>query len=443
MSSETAFLKKRLLECEEELARAQELLLIDPVTGFLNERGFLRALSAEMARCLREGSFLALCLVEIQNLEPLQNIHGLYGVQKVLAFVAENIKRQQRAYDLLGTTGRGLFWITAAVKKSSEGAAVAQRLYRFLNQLSYQDQELSFPIKAAVVTRVVCGGHQPSELLNEALKLLPQARLSPEPLILLGGESPEKKSLERELFNAITRGELVLALQPVINTESGQTVFYEVLARYISEDERTLSAGAFMLSVEDLGLFEELDRQILYKALVLLRESPELGKLAINLSQEYVYQNLARDLSAWVKDLKVFPEDLILEINERKSGFSPLVLAQKLSLLKAEGYLLSLDDFGVETSNLFLLRDIPWDFVKVDGRFVRGLLTNEFDRLVLGFLSRCARQRDFRLVAEQVEEERVLREVRKFGVPYAQGFYCGEPQLIPETRYLKPPELKA
>ncbi len=439
MADEKEILKKRLSECEEELARTQELLLIDPVTGFFNERGFLRALSAEMSRCLREGTFLALTLIEIQHLESLQNVYGLYGVQKVLTFIAEHLKRNLRPYDLLGTTARNLLWVVSAIKKTGEGARLAQRVYRLLNELVYDDGDLVFPIRTAIITRIICGGAAPGEILNQSLKLLSEARLAQEPLIVLGGETSQRKSLEREIFRAIAKGELAVALQPVINIHTGKTIFYEVLARFISEGH-TFSAGTFMPSVEHLGLFEELDRQILYKAMVLLKESPEIGKVAVNISQEYALRELSKDLLAWTKSIGIYPEDLILEINERKSTFSPLALSSKLNFLKAEGFTLSLDDFGVESANLFLLRDIPWDLVKVDGRFVRGLLTNDFDRKVLRFLSECASLLGFKLVAEQVEEEKILKEVARYGVFYAQGFYCGEPEIIPETRFLKPPK---
>jgi len=438
MSDDREILKKRLSECEEELARTRELLLIDPVTGFFNERGFLRALSAEISRCLREGSFLALTLAEIQNLESVENLYGLYGVQKVLTFVAEHLKRHLRDYDLLGITPRNHLWIVSSIRKSGEGARLAQRIYRLLNEISYDDGELVFPLRSAVITRIVCGGATPGELLNQSLKLLPEARLAREPLILLGGETPRQKTLEREVFRTIARGELAIALQPVINIQTRKTVFYEVLARFVSEED-TFSAGTFMPSVEHLGLFEEMDRQILYKAMVLLKESPEIGRVAVNISQEYALRDLANEVLEWTRSLEIYPQDLILEINERKSHFSPLALSSKLNFLKAEGFTLSLDDFGVESANLFLLRDIPWDLVKVDGRFVRGLLTNDFDRKVLRFLSDCAALLGFRLVAEQVEEERILKEVARFGVLYAQGFYCGEPEIIPETRLIKPP----
>ncbi len=438
MAEEKEILQKRLSECEEELARTRELLLIDPVTGFFNERGFLRALNAELSRCLREGTFLALTLIEIQNLESLQNIYGLYGVQKVLAFLAEHLKRHLRPYDLLGITAHNLLWVVSAIRKTGEGARLAQRVYRLLNELVYDDQELVFPIRTAVITRIICGGAAPGEILNQSLKLLPEARLVQEPLIVLGEETPRQKSLEKEIFRAIARGELAVALQPVINIQTGKTIFYEVLARFISEED-TFSAGTFMPSVEHLGLFEELDRQILYKAMVLLKESPEIGRVAVNISQEYALRELGKDLLSWTKSIGIYPEDLILEINERKSTFSPLALSSKLNFFKAEGFTLSLDDFGVESANLFLLRDIPWDLVKVDGRFVRGLLTNDFDRRVLRFLADCASLLGFKLVAEQVEEERILREVARYGVLYAQGFYCGEPEIIPETRFLKPP----
>ncbi len=439
MELDREILKKRLAECEEELARTQELLLLDPLTGFLNERGFLRALTAEMSRCLREGTFIALTLIEIQSLDSLQNVYGVYGVQKVLSFIAQQLRKLVREYDLLATTAKGLFWVVSAIRRTGEGARIAERIFQKLNALEYDDGEVAFPIRVAVITRIICGSHSVPEIMNQHLKHLPKARLAQEPLILLGEEDPRRKALESEIFRAISRGELALALQPIINLHTGKVVFYEVLARYVAEND-TFSAQVFMPSVEELGLFRELDRQILYKSLVVLKESPELGKLAINISQEYLSQELERDLLPWTRDLQLFPEDIILEVSERKSSLSPLALASKLHFLKGEGFQLSLDDFGVETSNLILLRDIPWDLVKVEGRFVRGLLTNDFDRQVLRFLSNCSHLLGFKLVAEQVEEKKILAELPRYQVELAQGFFCGEPQIIPETRYLKPPK---
>ncbi|HFC97841.1 MAG TPA: GGDEF domain-containing protein [Thermosulfurimonas dismutans] len=437
MPEDQVFLKKRLAECEEELARTRELLLIDPITGFFNERGFLRALNAEMSRCLREGYFLALTLLEIQGLEAVEGVFGVFGVQKILSFLAEHLKKHLRVYDLLGTTSRNIFWIATPIKRTGEGARIAQRIQELVEDLVYDDGKLTFPVRTTLITRVLCGGSPSAELLHQTLKLLPKARLAREPLVILGSESPEQKSLEQKIFRAIVRGELAVALQPAVNIRTGKVVFHEVLARFISE-EGTVSAGTFLPSVEGLGLFEDLDRQILYKALVLLRNTPEIGRVAVNISPEYVLGNLAQDLLSWIRELDLYPQDVILEIHP-KSTVPPLSLFPKLHFLKGEGFSLSLDKFGNEGVYLSFLRDIPWDMVKVDGGCIRGLITNEFDRRVLGFLSDCALLQGFKLVAEQVEEERILRELTRYGISYAQGFHCGEPELIPETRYVKPP----
>ncbi|OAQ21795.1 EAL domain-containing protein [Thermosulfurimonas dismutans] len=438
MSNYFEILKKRLSECEEELNRAQALLLLDPLTGFFNEQGFKRALSAEMSRCLREDHFVAISLIEIQSLDVLQNVYGVYGVQKVVAFVAQELKRILRKYDILGTTNKGLFWAVCSVKRSSEGAKISERLYKKLNQLVYDDGEIVFSIRVAIITRIVCGTQWIPEILNQHLKLLPKARLAQEPLILLGEENSKRMIIESEIFKTISRGELALALQPIIDIHTKKVVFYEVLARYVSEND-TFPAQVFMPAVETLGLFREMDRQILYKALAVLKESPEIEKLSINISLEYLFRELESDLLRWTKELEILHEAVILEITERKSPFSPLALSSKLHFLKSNGFNLGLDDFGVEISNLFLLREISWDLVKVDGRFIKGLVTNKFDQEVVRFLSGCTKLLKFKLVAEQVEDAHVFNELFRFGIHYAQGFFCGKPEIIPETRFLKPP----
>ncbi|WP_022853376.1 EAL domain-containing protein [Thermodesulfatator atlanticus] len=245
-----------------------------------------------------------------------------------------------------------------------------------------------------------------------------------------------------KISRKITIGEISFALQPIYYSKRLFPIFYEVLARLASK-KGILTPSHFMKIIERLGFRTDLDRVILYKALYYLSEHKELSATSINISIDYLFERLLLDLKQYLKEFSIDKNKVIFELIEHPSQqkFSRKKLYKFLDKLKSQGFKIALDDFGLYHSNFSLLKEFPWDIVKVDGTFIKHITTNNFNKKLLHFLIEIAEMKNFKIVAEHIETNEQAELLKKLGVHYLQGFLLGRPSLIHESQKIVPPLL--
>ncbi|MCX8018079.1 MAG: EAL domain-containing protein, partial [Rhodocyclaceae bacterium] len=130
------------------------------------------------------------------------------------------------------------------------------------------------------------------------------------------------------------------------------------------------------------------------------------------------------------EEVGVRPERIVFEIAERDTVKNIVVLERLVSELKLEGFKLAIDDFGSGFSSFQYLRRFPVDFLKIEGDFVANILENQKDRAFVETIWKLAADLGIQVIAEHVEDERVLEALRGIGVDLAQGYFVGRPERV-------------
>ena len=150
--------------------------------------------------------------------------------------------------------------------------------------------------------------------------------------------------------------------------------------------------------------------------------------ISVNLSPQAIADDeLIIELEEILATHEVNPANLILEITERLAVADFVATRDYMTAIKAMGCRFAIDDFGVGFGSFNYLKQLPADYVKIDGAFVRDLATNRDDQILVEALARVARGFGKKTVAEYVESQTVFGLLEKYGVDYAQGHYVGEP----------------
>jgi len=240
----------------------------------------------------------------------------------------------------------------------------------------------------------------------------------------------------------IAMGDLGFALQPVYTARRQKVAFYEALVRLVTK-KKVLPPSSFMRKVEELRLKADLERAVLYKILVYLKEHRELPQVSINISLDYIFERLELDLEQYTKEIHIDPQKVCFEVTEQPSvhASNRKALYEILWKLKKRGFKVALDDFGLYHSNFGLLRDFPWDLVKIDGSFIQNILRSKFDYKLVTFLVEIAELKGFKIVAEYVDSKELAETLKKLGIHYLQGFLYGKPKFVPESQRILPPLL--
>jgi EAL domain-containing protein (putative c-di-GMP-specific phosphodiesterase class I) len=232
-----------------------------------------------------------------------------------------------------------------------------------------------------------------------------------------------RAALERDLF--------VLHFQPIVSLADGRVTHHEALVRLADDaDGRLIGPASFLPAAERYGLIRAIDRMVLDKvAAQLARMPPGAGAVAMNLSALSVTDRamLAHVVRA-VQRHGADPSRLVIEVTETAS-ISDMPRARDFcERVHDLGCAIALDDFGAGFGSFHYLKHLPFDYLKIDGAFIRGLPESAHDQLVVKALVGLVREMGQQTIAEFVGDQRTIELLRELGVDFAQGFHVGRPE---------------
>jgi PAS domain S-box-containing protein len=234
------------------------------------------------------------------------------------------------------------------------------------------------------------------------------------------------------IYSALAKDRLVLQAQPIICLDSMQPEMAELLLRMREEpgSERLLSPGTFLPAAERFDLITLIDDWVIDQAMGLAANG---HRVTVNVSAKTISESgQAERISAVIRNAGAPTENLIFEITETAVAGN-LEAARTFALgMRQLGCAVALDDFGVGHGSFTYLRHLPVDYLKIDMQFVRDLLKDEIDRQVVEAIIGVANLFGIKTIAEGVEDEATLHELRSMGVDYAQGYWTGRPAAIHE-----------
>jgi EAL domain-containing protein (putative c-di-GMP-specific phosphodiesterase class I)/CHASE1-domain containing sensor protein len=230
---------------------------------------------------------------------------------------------------------------------------------------------------------------------------------------------------------ALDEGRLTLYAQPVVETASGRTTQHELLVRMLDTDGSLISPAQFLPIAERFGLIGEIDRWVVTETIAILRRrraQEEKPTMEINLSGHSLGDSeLAAHIGRELREAQLDPGQLIFEVTETTAIGNIAAARNFAQQLARLGCRFALDDFGAGFGSFYYLKHLPFDYIKIDGEFVRNCTTNATDRLVIGAVVELAKGLGTRTIAEFVGDERTFATVAALGVDYAQGFHLGKP----------------
>ncbi len=235
---------------------------------------------------------------------------------------------------------------------------------------------------------------------------------------------------------ALDDDDFVLFAQRMAALRGGDAGLHaEVLLRMKNGDGTLVLPGLFMPAAERFNLVNRIDRWVLGRVLAWMKGLPELHRIAglnVNLSGQSIGD---RAFHRWaMEQLQQAGADvcsrLCLEITETTAVTHLADAAQFIDQVRAVGVKVALDDFGAGASSFGYLKNLAVDYLKIDGQFVRDLITDPLDDVAVGSFVDVARVVDVRTVAECVEHQEVLDRLREIGVDFVQGYLVHRPEAL-------------
>jgi diguanylate cyclase (GGDEF)-like protein len=408
----------------------------DALTGLLNRAGFLNVL--ETAR----NKAFAVLFIDIDRFKTINDSFGQTVGDAFLLLVARKLKAILPAGATLSRLGSDEFAVFLPNATRQQAVDLAEATNKAL-ATSNRIQGYDIATDASIGITLSLQDYEVGDLLRDAESAMQEAKRQGKARYVIfdtdmQGQLAQKVRLERDLRQALERGEIKVHYQPLVSLAGGTIIGAEALMRWQHGSLGTISPGAFIPIAEDTGMIVELSYALLKQALHDLHELPSSFYLSVNLSvRQLQHPGLVEALSELLQSSHTGPNRLVLEVTESSLMTNPDANIETLEQLSTLGFRLAMDDFGTGYASLNYLKRLPVDILKIDRSFVKGLPDDEDDATLVTTILALGQSLGLEIVAEGVETSAQEAFLKRYGCQQVQGFLYSKPVPFPEfTRLL-------
>ena len=425
----------------------REMAEHDSLTGLYNRQYLLTELE-RVVENVRRGSRrdLALLYIDLDNFKFVNDTLGHLAGDQVLIEVTKMLDQRNRKSDLLARLGGDEFAILLYDVGENQVLQAAEAHRKLLADYVFKHD--GSVIKIGCSIGVSLFGRTPvskEDLLVQADVACHIAKRSGRNCVHVY-EPVDKENMAvmsedmgwaRKIKGAIEENRFCLACQPIMELTSGEIFRHEILLRMRDRSDNLILPAGFLPSAERFGLMRSVDKWVVNNAASYLGEqlksNPRLH-FSINLSAESIGDSAMLEIiaNALLRN-EVPPMAITFEITETIAIANLGMAVEFLSQLRTLGCQTALDDFGIGYSSFAYLKDLPVDYVKIDGSFVRDIHRDDLQLAMVRSMNDIAHAMGKYTIAEFVDSRECLKILKDIGVDYVQGYHVGAPRLLSDT----------
>ncbi|MDX1251039.1 MAG: EAL domain-containing protein [Gammaproteobacteria bacterium] len=439
--------KAREHELETELAerkvveaRLQYLVGHDDLTGLCNRRRLEQELELTVLNAHYNNTTSALFYLDLDQFKIVNDTEGHAVGDRLLVSVANRLRRQIGASGTLARISSDEYAVLIENITSNDAIRTAESLRCLMEEFHFKTNNKTYHIGASIGVTIIYPNEtiSASEALTRADRACYVAKARGRNMVhVFNSDDIEMLPLRHAvewvplIRDALANDKFRLVFQPVLNLLSQEINHYEALIRMVGADQELISPHNFIPVAERMGLIHDIDLWVVENAIDILKRQPVYISVNINLSghafQDPALLPLIRDKLAATG---VKAERITFEITETAAIANFSQTRNMIDELRKLGCRFALDDFGAGFNSFSYLKELPVDYLKIDGAFITNLVNDPVDQALVKSMTEVARTLGKHTVAEFVENSETLSLLKEYGVDYAQGYYIGRPESL-------------
>jgi Amt family ammonium transporter len=415
----------------------------DTLTGLVNRGSFDDRLDDLLRDAMATGRIHGMLYLDLDQFKIINDTCGHVAGDELLRQIATRLSQNIRTGDTLARLGGDEFGVLLVDCTEAVALRIANKMRQAIMDLRFAWDDKAYAIGVSIgVVAITAESERAEQVLSAADTACYAAKDGGRNQVHVyrpdAGEAAQRQGEMHwvaRIHSALEEDRFCLYVQPIvpIDRRSAHTGHYEVLIRMRDEAGALVPPNKFIPAAERFGLMPRIDRWVVNQLFNLIGREHETLVLggycfAINLSGGSVNdEDTLTYIGEKLVEFRIPPGMISFEITETAAIANLASASYFIRTLKQAGCLFSLDDFGSGLSSFAYLKNLPVDFLKIDGAFVRDLATDPIDRAMVQAINQIGQVMGLKTIAEFVENDQVLGLLRGIGVDFAQGYGIARP----------------
>ena len=440
-------LEKELLSCKKLEEKYRHLALHDHLTGLPNTKMLYERLESCLLANKQTKKPFALLLFSLEQFGEVTKTLGRFSGDYILKIAAERLTHiverlsaaDSRALDksscVLRYVGGKFAILLTELESENKAVSLAHQILSSMT-MPYEIPDLVLEIGANIGIATSSSTSQDADsVIRKAEVALFKAKQDHQPVVVysqgIDNYNAMRLALMAELRKAINQNSLSLVYQLQIDIKTHEICGVEALLRWTHPERGFISPAEFIPLAERSSIIKPLTVWVMNAAMQQVKEINQQGfnfSMAINISTSCLRDDT---LVGYTKMLlnkhKIPPESMIMEVTESAMMQDPVLGLNLLNQLNRLGIQISIDDYGTGYSSLAYLKRLPLKEMKIDREFIKDIVSDEDDKLIVRTTIEMAHNFGLRVIAEGVEDLKTVELLRQMDCDQVQGFYFAKP----------------
>ncbi len=432
-------------QTRELTERLSHQAMHDALTGLLNRREFERHIQQALDNTRDNSAHYALCYMDLDQFKIVNDTCGHTAGDELLRELGALLQNKLRDSDIVARLGGDEFGVLLQGCSMDDAQKLAGEIRLAIRAMHFVWDGKSFQIGASIgIVPLSASTESVAEALSSADVACYAAKEQGRDRVHVS--EPDDHEVKRHrtemrwvgrIREALSEDRFILYRQSVVpvHCSDQRETHTELLLRMLDEDGRLVPPGRFLGAAERYGLMPSIDSWVIERSLQWLAAEIRYRKsditMAVNLSgQSLTAHSFLSRVVDLIHESQAPPEQICFEITETAAIANFDTALKFMRLLRGMGCRFALDDFGSGMSSFAYLKQLPVDFLKIDGSYVRDLLHNPVDRAMVEAVNQIGHAMGIQTIAEYVEDRAILGALANIGVDLAQGYAIDKPQPL-------------
>ena len=417
----------------------------DALTNLYNRQEFEKQIKISLDSAKRKGHTHAFLLVDLDQFKVINESCGHHAGDELLRQIARLVEAKVRAYDIVARMGGDEFAIMLKNCGSDGAMSIANSILDAIRAFRFVWGGKIFTLTSSIGIVLLANNIKHVQTaLSYADFAVHAAKDAGKNRIVLYDKNQKNLAFQHAQLEWVTKINyalehdlMVLCSQPIcpISSAAGTDIHFELLIRMLAKDGSLIAPGEFLPAAERYNLMPKVDRWVIKRAFAWLAANAgkraKIGLCSINLSGDSLSDEMFFQYVEEQFQVTGIPGNHIcFEITESMAIYNLSQTLRFIHKFKAYGCKFALDDFGSGFSSYGYLKSLPVDFLKIDGGFVRQMVSDPIDFAMVKSINEVGHVMNTMTIAEFVEDEETLLKLKEIGVDFVQGYGIGKPELL-------------